>query len=488
MKRDEPASSSVKQNLAYQIVFRVLTILTPLITSPILSRALGAEKLGVYSATLAYVNYFMLFAMLGVENYGNRSIAAARGDKGKLQELFWNIYAVQVIASILAMAVYALSFAFLNSDRYMIAALQGLWLLSNLINVNWFFFGTEQFRLTVARSIIIKLLTVVLIAVLIRRPSNLYVYALIMAGDAVLGSAIMWPFLKKTIDFQIPRWRLMKEHLKPILVLFVPVVAMSVFHIMDKTMLDVLRTETDVGYYYSADKIINIPLAVITALGTVMLPHVSNVMSKGNKGSVALMLKKSFELTMFLACAVGMGIASIANEFVPFFFGAGFEPCILLIYWFVPVLFMKAISDLIRTQYMVPAHQDAKYTIAIVFGAVSNLIANYFLIRMFGALGAVLGTLIAEAVVAAAEIYLARDELPFLRYLVGDLSYILIGIFMIVVVRGVAHVLHAGIVVKLLCMVLSGGAVYILGCLLYWHFKKSSIFHRSDLDRILRRS
>ena len=137
----------------------MITIITPLITIPILSRALGAKNLGIYSATLAYVNYFTLFAMLGIENYGNRSIAAVQGNTKKIQELFWNIYAVQVITSVIAVVVYLFSLLFIDSSRIVIALLQGLWLIGCLLNINWFYFGTEQFKLTVTRNIIIKIIT-----------------------------------------------------------------------------------------------------------------------------------------------------------------------------------------------------------------------------------------------------------------------------------------------------------------------------------------
>ena len=94
--------SSLKKNFVYQIIYRIVTIITPLITSPILARAQEEEKIGVYSATIAFVNYFTLFAMLGVENYGTRSIAAAQDDIEKRSELFSNIYCVQVITSLIA--------------------------------------------------------------------------------------------------------------------------------------------------------------------------------------------------------------------------------------------------------------------------------------------------------------------------------------------------------------------------------------------------
>ena len=54
-----------------------------------------------------------------------------------------------------------------------------------------------------------------------------------------------------------------KKHIKPNFVLFIPLLAMSVYHIMDKTILGILVTYEQVGFYYNADKVINIPIGVI---------------------------------------------------------------------------------------------------------------------------------------------------------------------------------------------------------------------------------
>ena len=95
-------NNNIKKNVVYQTIYRVLTVLTPLITSPILSRALGADKLGIYSATITWVNYFMLLALLGIENYGSRSIAIVQDNDEKRKQTFWDIYAIQIISSLLA--------------------------------------------------------------------------------------------------------------------------------------------------------------------------------------------------------------------------------------------------------------------------------------------------------------------------------------------------------------------------------------------------
>jgi len=428
----------------------------------------------------------MLAAMLGVENYGNRTIAAAQDDQKKRQSLFWNVYAVQFFMSMIAIIAYGVSFHFISPERYAISIVQGLWLVSCLLNINWFFFGIEQFRLTVIRSIIIKLVTVILIVLFIRTPDDLVLYATIMSGDMVLSNILVWPFLRKWIKFEKPSFSQMKGHIRPILILFVPILAMSVFHVMDKSMLDWLSTERDVGYYYSADKIINIPLAVITALSTVMLPRISNEYSRGELAHVGQLLKKSAELTVFLSCAIGVGVASIAKEFIPFFFGAGYDACIELVYWFTPVLFVKAIGDLIRSQYMIPSHMDKQYTVSVVIGAIVNLVANYIFIQKLGALGAVLGTLAAEASVTIIQIVFTSGQIPFLKYVFRNLAYVLIAGIMLLAVRMAATYIHFPVAARLVVMIVIGAVVYMIGCLLWWSIDRSSIFHAISLDKLLR--
>lgn len=452
-------------------------MLTPLITTPILSRALGAEKLGIYSATLAYVNYFTLFAMLGIENHGNRSIAAINHDSEKQSKVFINIYAIQFFTSIIALVVYYISLLFVSKDRCMIAIIQGLWLLSSVFNINWFFFGTEQFKVTVTRSIILKIISVLLIVLFVHKPDDINIYALIIVSENVLSNVVLWLCLKKEIKFIKPSFSLIKENISPVLVLFIPIAAMSVYHIMDKTMLDIFSNETEVGYYYSADKMINIPLGMINALGTVMLPRISNIISKGKEQDVRIMLQKSTELMLFLSGAVGIGIASVAKEFVPLFFGQEFTPCIQLVYWFVPVLFFKAISDLIRAQYMIPAHKDKFYIMAVGIGAFTNLICNIILIPKFSSLGAVFGTLIAESVVAITEIIFSVKEIPFLKFIFNNSLYLIFGLVMFLVTRICSDRIQMSILLKIISLVLIGGFVYMALCAVYWKIQKHSIFH-----------
>ena len=80
---ENKSKTSLKMNLVYQMCYRILVLLTPFITSPYISRVLGADALGEYSFTLSVVNYFVMIAYLGIDNYGCRIIAEFEGENNQ---------------------------------------------------------------------------------------------------------------------------------------------------------------------------------------------------------------------------------------------------------------------------------------------------------------------------------------------------------------------------------------------------------------------
>ncbi len=472
--------SNVKKNFTYQIIYRILTVLTPFITSPIVSRALGAQYLGVYSATLSFVNYFMLFAMLGVETYGSREIATAQGDPVRLQNLFWNIYIIQFIASMLSIICYTTSIILIDSERFILACCQGIWLISCLLDINWFFFGIEKFKLTVTRNIIVKIITVTSIVLFVRDQDDLLLYAFIMAGGTAITQLIMWKQLFHFISFEKPTWYDSKRHVIPVIRLFIPVLA-SCAQILDKTMLDVFSSEKELGYYYSADKIIYIPLGVISALNTVLLPRISNIIYTSGILKAKKLINESIEVILFLTSAVAFGLACIAENFVPAFFGSGYEKCIVLIYCFIPFLFVKSISDLIRSQYLIPVGKDKIYTWAIVIGSFTNVFTNFWLIQYLGSVGAVIGTFIAEVVILFVQL-LGAKEMQFPRMVFKQSVYLIVGAVMLLFDLFLAQHLSYGYIINSLILFISGGVVYIIGCSIVWKVNKKSVFHNAISD------
>lgn len=229
----------------------------PLFTSPYISRVLGAEGLGINSYYYSIANYFVLFAMLGIKNHGNRLISTVRNDKEKLNKEFSSLLILHIVASAFILIFYILfCLFFVESENRIYALIQGIYVIAAVFDINWLFFGLEQFKLTVTMSSIVKILTFASIFLFVRQKSDLWIYALIMALGNAISQSLVWLYLKRYVKIVKIKLNDMKEHIKPLLVLFIPVLAISIYKIMDKIMLGQITSKTEVGYYENAEKII----------------------------------------------------------------------------------------------------------------------------------------------------------------------------------------------------------------------------------------
>ena len=92
--------SSTKVNIIYQVIYDILLMILPFLTSPYVARVLGANGLGIYSYYYSIATYFVLFSQLGIKNYGNRIIAKHRDNQEEVNELFSNLTTIHIIHGI----------------------------------------------------------------------------------------------------------------------------------------------------------------------------------------------------------------------------------------------------------------------------------------------------------------------------------------------------------------------------------------------------
>lgn len=421
---------SVKVNFIYNIMYQILVLILPLITAPYLSRVMGGDSIGIYSYTQAFASYFVLLAMLGVENYGNREIARVRDNDQKRVQTFWNIFAVQFVLTIVFVGIY-IGYLLIVQPKYMVIYfLQLFYVISAGFNVNWFFFGMEKFKLTVTRNLIIKVLTTACIFLFVKDSNDLWLYTLILSLGTLISNMMVWPFLRKYITFIKPSWSEVKKHIVPNLKLFIPVVAVSLYNIMDKLMLGSMATYTEVGFYTYAEKIVQVPVTVIIALGTVMMPHVSNLISNGEEEACKKLFHKAMLFVMFMSVAFTFGMANLAPVFSTWYYGKHFGRCGLFMMWLSPVIIFKSWANLVRTQLIIPYGHDNIYILSVSAGAVVNLIANIMLIPRMAGLGAIIGTICAEFMVCFIQFWKTRKQVNYLPYLKDGLGFGIIGCVM----------------------------------------------------------
>lgn len=458
--------NSISKNFLYNAAYQLLLILLPLITTPYISRVLGAERIGVYTYTYAVANYFMLVAMLGVKNYGNRSVAAVRDDRTQLSKIFWEIYGLQFFCSAIAlMAYFGFIFTF-EAENHNIFLIQSIYVLSGMMDISWLFFGLEKFKITVLRNIGVKLLSLGCIFLLVRTSDDLWIYTLIMTLSIFFSQGYLWLYVRRLVGWVRPTIKQMLSHLPAQLVLFVPVISVSLYKMMDKIMLGQMCSYTQVGFYESAEKILNIPMGVITALGTVMLPRMSNLAAKSRISESRHYIYNSMLFAMFLASGMAFGIAGIAADFVPLFLGEGYLPATGLLQMLTSTVLFIAWANVIRTQYLIPNRLDKSYIISVLLGAVVNLVINVLLIPKKAAMGAVIGTVCAEGTVCLCQTMMVRNQLEIGRYLRDTLPFLLLGFGMYLLIGAIRPWLPGGIW-TVAAQIVIGGGLYALAAGVY---------------------
>lgn len=450
----------MKKNFIYNFIYQILILILPLITMPYVSRVLGAEGIGTYSYTYSIAYYFMIIAMLGLNNYGNRKIAKVRDDKKKLSKEFCSIYSFQLVTSIIMVICYYMCIVLFENQYKEIAFIQIIYVISSVFDINWFFFGVEKFKLTITRNIVIRLLSLVLIFIFVKETSDLWKYTIILAGSTLLSNIILLPFLKKYIFFtKITRLEVLK-HLKPCLIMFLPVIAVSIYNIMDKIMLGIMSSVEEVGYYENSLKIIAVPIAIITALGTVMLPRTSNMISNNQEAEVKELIKKTMPFIMFLALPMFFGLIAVGKEFSIMFFGNEFAKSgVLMQLLSINIIFLSW-GNVIRTQYLIPKERDKEYVISAFLGAIVNFILNIILIPKYAAVGACIGTIFAELSVVLYQTWVIRKELPVKLYMGSSIKFIIKSLIMFVIITFVGTQIENSLI-RIITQVMLGAFIYL---------------------------
>ncbi len=405
-------TKSIKKNFAFNLVYQILILVTPLIVTPYVSRVLGVDGVGKYSYTKSIVSYFVLFAVLGTTTYGQRAIGYTQKDKEARSRAFWEIFLFRTMTSLLTLVVYAgYLFLFASESSRTLYALLSLNILNVVFDVSWFMQGMEEFGKTVTTSILFRILNVCFVFLFVKSASDLWKYVLISVGFTILSNICIWVFLPANLC----RVKNIKpfRNIKGVLQLFLPTIATQVYLVLDKSMIGWLSDGfAENGYYEQADKIVKMVLAIVTALGIVMIPRIACAYKEGKDEQVKYYIYKSYRYVWMMAIPIMFGLIAISKTLVPVFFGAGYEKCEVLLPMLSTLAIIIGLSGVTGTQFFVPTGRQNIMTLTVVIGAVVNVALNAILIPIYVSIGAAIATIIAElCVTIAGFIYVGHKRL-----------------------------------------------------------------------------
>ncbi len=396
----------VLKNYSYNLSYQLLAIILPIITTPYVTRIFTSSDLGSYGYYNSIVAYFLLAATLGISTYATKEISAQTVARSKV---FWEIYTIQGITSALALVLYLVVCLTIPGMKNPIAYILSISLVSRGLDISWLFQGIEDFKKITIRNMTVRIIGVCSIFLFIKNESDLYLYVFLIVFYELLGQISMWLPARELIQKPVISLSESRRHLLPVFTLFLPQIAISLYTTLDRTLLGFFASTRDVGLYEQALKLVSILLTIVTSLGTVMLPRVSQLLAQKEHKAVIKLYEFSFLLYNMIIFPVIAGMLIVNDNFVQFFLGSEFQDAKYAIMIMVWRMFFIGWSNIMGFQILITHNKNKEYMVSTTIPAFFSIACNLVLIPYLGYIGAAITSVLTESVVWFIQLYYTRE-------------------------------------------------------------------------------
>lgn len=463
--------ASLKKNAALNMTKTVMSVIFPLITFPYSSRILGPACIGKVNFAQSIVSYFSLVAGLGIGTYAVREAAKIRNEKRQLSVFIKEVFSINMISTAAAYSLFALAFFCvpLFKDYRALLCVCASSILFSTLGMDYLYTALEEFKYITVRSIAFQFLSLILLFTLVHSPDDYLKYAGVSVISSVGSNLLNFFHARRFIDFKVHIENL-KKHLKSVFTMFAMSAAVSIYTVLDTTMLGFLKGDEAVGFYSAATKLNKIVLMLITAATSVLLPRLSFYAEK-NKAEFFNLSNKALKFVIMFSVPCAAGLFVLSEPVVLLFSGAQFLPAVPVMKIMNAVIVLIGISGVIGIQIFMSVNKERYTLFSVLLGAAVNFTLNMIFIPRYGAAGAAAATVCAEFSVTALQVFLARKYFDHKKVILHTAKVLFSSLVMFCAVFFISEIFNSS-KLKIIFGVLSGFLIYSL-CMF---FLKNSLF------------
>lgn len=451
----------IARNYLYNVAYQILVLVAPIVTAPYLARVLGADNLGIYSYVNSSGNIITTITLLGIYAYGNRQTAYVRENKKTLTSTFWELEITRLILGSIGTVIY-IGYSLLNKEYSIYFLIYYPYILAQFIDCSWIYVGLEDMKPTVMKNAVTKLVNIAGIFLFVKEKDDVWIYIMMLAVTTLVANISIYTQLSKYIGKPSADLRKIPQHIKGTVGLFLPQVASLFYLQVDKVMLAWMTGETNqVSFYDQAEKIVTIPLSLITVISTVMMPRIANEYKKHNQAVIDNLLSKAGRFALCMAIPMMFGIFSIAGDFIPWYLGSEFQPTAIAIMVLSPIVVLNSLAGISGNQYFTATNQISILMKAYVTAAVMNIAVNALLIPHIGYVGSAIATVLSSLSSVIIQYHFMLKQVKLKGLLKGMLKYLIGGLIMCAAVLYIGRLMPATIITTF-AQVVAGLSIYFI--------------------------
>jgi len=420
---------SIKKNFAYNFALTIANYIFPLLVFPYVTRVLGVENIGKVNFTSSIVDYFLIFSCLGVIPVGIREIAKNRDDKQQLSTTFSNIFTIHLLLTAfisIILIISALSVPkFTEVKELLYVGL--IKLVFTLFLIEWFFQGIQNFKFITTRTVIVKTAYVLLVFLLVKEKDDYVIYFLLTVTVIALNALMNWKYKNRFIKYKFNLSEY-KYFIKQIFAFGLTYIMISFVTTFNIVFLGFVSTETEVGYYTTAQKLIYIFMAAFSALTIVLIPQMSFFFKTNDFNKAKELLLKVFDVLVIITVPTIIFANLYAKEIIYLIAGSEFEGAILPFRILSVLIFSIGLESILNQQILMCINKNVAVIVVATIAAVICVILNIILVPKYGGVGSSISWIIADFIGLAVDIIFVNKyiglKIPYLKFF----KYILLSI------------------------------------------------------------
>jgi O-antigen/teichoic acid export membrane protein len=441
-----PPQPSLLKNVFAKGLLNVFNILIPFLIMPYVYRKLGSENIGSIEYGATIFQYFGLLGLLGIYNYGLREISTYRNSKEKVTEIYKNLFAIGIISNLFFLLVY-IGFVcnFIADDNLkLILYIYGGSFFAQIFYIEWVNEAYEKFRFITVKTVIVRSLSIIVVFLLIKNPSDYLFYVWILVVTLLLNNIASFFYARRhvlTANKNVFTNLKLRSYVLPLLFILVLNNTNVLYTVADRTMLGAYTTHENVAFYALGQKIVEMVKALLLSIVFVTLPRLSLYL-KEDKQLYEANIKKIMQLILMLALPCGIGMLMLSEQIVLIFAGAQYTPAIPVLRVFAVRIILMAIESILYNQIIFLHRKEKILVVLNLICGGFNVTLNFIFIHHLTPLVAITTTFAVEIVFDALCLLYIKKKLHVATGLLNkrNIKYVLLSLLFIPVIGALKSV------------------------------------------------